>query len=146
MSFYETLLWSQAVRMSPNSGPNADSNVDEIPAQVMLGQSLPLSALIEDAAGKTATVNEIASLVYTIFDVLTDAPVPGHANVSLPVGSVLSNLVQSDGYASNWNFRHQPSLALGQPFSHTGVFIVSYTFTPVAGNPFWCNFRVTAKL
>ena len=106
---------------------------------------MPLSALVYTAAGVYATVEGTSSITYTIWDVATKAAVPGHSGVSLTPAAVLSDTIESDALAASYNFRHQPSQSLGQPFPTPGQYAIAYTFTPTSGSPFWVNFMVTAE-
>ena len=58
---------------------------------------------------------------------------------------MLFDTLQTDAAASNYNFRWQPNLALGDAFAHEGRYMIALTFTPVSGLPFWANFEGRAE-
>jgi hypothetical protein len=141
-------IWSNAQRTLTGTGgaigPTAGANLGPIAfGPVVPGQTLDLSACVS-INGQYATIEGTSAVAYTITDCETGKAVPGHSNVSLTPASVLHDTLQTDGEASNFNFRFRPSIALGLPFPEAGHYLVAVTFT-VGGQPYFANFRGEAR-
>ena len=91
------------------------------------------------AGGEDLDPADVSTIHYSIFtetDYAFDDPTPldGHDNVELDKANVLYDEVQSDGMASNWNFKHIPDVATNEAFPTCGVtYVVEYTIQPTSG-------------
>lgn len=113
------------------------------------GDTRALYARIKAWSGSDITQAGITSITYTIYEVNPDdaddhtAVVDGHEAVSLTVANVIFDTVQTDGAASNYNFRHIPEIDVHPAFEKAGtVYAVDYTITPTTGQKIGVHFRV----
>ncbi len=141
-------MWSNGQRTLTGTGgaigPTAGNNNAPIPFRLLPHQSPLLSAQVCNN-GRYATIEGTASISYTIWDCEEREPVPGHTAVALTPSAVLFDTLQTDAAASNYNFRWQPNLTLGDAFAHEGRYVITITFTPASGLPFWANFEGRAE-
>jgi len=82
---------------------------------------------------------DVQSIAYSIFALSDDDPpertaVEGHKDVELDKIAVLFDEVQSDEWASDYNFKHIPDISTNQAFPEADAhYLVEYRLTPTAG-------------
>jgi hypothetical protein len=91
---------------------------------------------------------DIATLVYNLYlldesDTNARTTIEGHAGVSLTVADVIFDAVQSDFAASNYNFKHRPSIVAHPAFTIAGRhYLAEYTITLTSGEKIIVRFKV----
>jgi hypothetical protein len=114
------------------------------------GGTVGLYRRILDWNGDDLTPAEVASISYSIYALSDDNPptrtvVEGHDGESLNVADVLFDTVQSDEWASDYNFRHIPDVSTYTAFAAAGTdYLVEYMITPLSGQLIIERFKVLA--
>ncbi len=116
--------------------------------------SAVLLARIVGLSGVPITQSQVASIAYSVF-VLDDSeidaqtPVSGHDDVSLVVGDVIFNTLQTDALrdvdATGYNFRHILDAAAASAFPNAGLaYQARYEITPTSGPLIVVRFKLRA--
>lgn len=129
-------------------GPTAVRSTSDIYAVIQANGTAALSARVLHWDGDDIVAADISTITYTIYsldpdDVTSRVAVDGHEAVALTPASIIYDTVQSDEWASNWNFRHIPVVSANQAFTTPGAeYLVEYTLTPASGQVIIVRFRV----
>ena len=125
-------------------GPTAGRNQVDLRYIVFRNGTLGLYARVLGWDGVDLTQAGVSSIVYTIYTLDRDGQrtaVTGHTAVALAKTAVLWDAVQSDGWASNWNFKFIPDIASVNAFAALGDVLVEVTVTPASGQKILVRFR-----
>lgn len=155
LSSFGTLIasiWAFAQRTLTGStiglGPTAARSRSDGYYTCPQGGTVGLYRRILDWSGADLTPADVSTITYSIYlmsGTKQRTAVTGHAAVSLTVADVLFGTVQSDEWASNYNFRHIPDVSVNAAFSAAGSeYLVEYTITPVSGQKIIERFKVKA--
>ena len=136
-------VWTNAIRSLTGSsmglGPNAAREDEDGYYTCKQGATRGLYRRILGWDGSDLTQAGVTSIRYTIHALSDDDPpqrtaVAGHANVALEKTAVLFDTVQSDEWASNYNFRHVVDVSAHDAFAAAGTsYLVEYKITPAVG-------------
>jgi hypothetical protein len=147
-------IWSYTTRALTSSsstvGPTAETEVEDIQTKCYAGSTKALSARVRAWSGDDITQAGITSIVYSIYllddsDPTSQTAVTGHSAVTLDKTGVIYDTLQSDEWASDYNFRHIPPISTSAAFPTAGrVYRVTYTITPTTGEKITVRFRVAA--
>lgn len=137
-------IWASATRTLMGSasvvGPDAATSVAPIYATAQRSGTLGLYARVRNWNGDDLLPAAVASIAYSITH--HDDAVDGHTDESLTPADVLLSAVQSDAWASNYNFRFIPDITTDDAFADEGEYIVSVRFTLTTGQPIVATFIV----
>lgn len=102
-----------------------------------------LLARIVDSDGNDVQQADVTAVKYSVFEIDPCLPdnltvVAGHDNVSLSVGDVIYDSLQTGGLwtvdATGYNFRHEINVSSAEAFPKAGAqYQVRYELTPAAG-------------
>jgi hypothetical protein len=144
-----TAVWAASSRTLAGSalgvGPTAARSQADT---VFKGGTVGLYARVLGWDGEDLQQSDVTSIVYSIYVLDVDdedvrTAVSGHATSTLTVGDVLWDTVQSDEWASNWNFKFIPNISTSAAFADVGTtYLVEVTFTPTTGQKIVVRFKV----
>jgi hypothetical protein len=143
-------VWANATRTLTGTalavGPSAGRNQTDIRYTVFKGGTIGLYARVLAWDGDDLTQADVTSLAYTIYSLDEhDArtAVAGHTAVALDKTAVIWDAVQSDEWASDWNFKLIPDISPNVAFAAAGTnALVEVTITPATGEVILVRFRV----
>lgn len=114
--------------------------------------SAVLMARIVNSAGQNVQQTGVAAIKYSVFELDPCRPdeltvVSGHDDVSLTVGSVIYDTLQTDGLwtvdEEGYNFRHELDVSQAEAFPKAGAqYQVRYELTPTSGQRTIVRFRL----
>jgi hypothetical protein len=141
-------VWEYATRTLTGTalgvGPTAGHNQVDLRYIVFRNGTLGLYARVLDWNGTDLTQAGVTSIAYTIHTLDDDdcrTAVTGHTAVALVKTAVIWDTVQSDGWASNWNFKFIPDISSVAAFAALGSVLVEVTITPASGQKILVRFR-----
>jgi hypothetical protein len=150
-------VWAAGTRKLTGSGsaaglgPTVARAVTPIYATCFAKSTLGLFARILAWDGDDLLQADVTSVAYTVYVIdpedKTDRStvVAGHSGVVVDKATCLFDTLQSDEWASNYNFKHIPSIATHQAFAEVGtLYLVEYTMTLASGEPIVVQFVVNA--
>ena len=131
-------------------GPTASRSKTDGYYKCPQGGTIGLYRRILGWDGDDLQQGDVSTITYSIFVLSSDDPqartaVDGHEDVLLATSDVLYDSVQSDEWASNYNFKHIPDISTKTAFAKAGAdYLVEYTITPTSGEKIVERVRVKA--
>ena len=144
----KTAVWANAQRTLTGSasvtGPNAARNPYDGKTVCHQHGTLGLYARIKDWTGEDITIAGVSTIAYTIYRIERSArsAVAGHHLVALDPAEVFFDDLQTDDWASNYNFKHVVAIAAADAFAAEGDYLIEYSLLPVAGQKIVFRFKI----
>lgn len=136
-------VWANSTRTLTGAsqivGPTAPRSDRDIQYKVFQGGTLPLCARVQKYTGVDLLRADVSAIEYSIFELSDHDPaartaVAGHSEVDLVTADVLYDTLQSDTWASNYNFRLLPNTSTDDAFVEAGKrYLVEVKITPTSG-------------